>query len=33
MNAWWQDRVVSFNMNKQLDLLAKIGSASSSGRV
>lgn len=25
MNAWWQDRVISFNMNKQLDLLAKIG--------
>src|SRR5690348_7810784 len=25
MNAWWQDRVVSFNMNKQLDMLEKLG--------
>lgn len=25
MNAWWQDRVVSFNMNKQLDLLGRMG--------
>ena len=25
MNAWWQDRVVSFNMNKQLDLVEKLG--------
>jgi transglutaminase-like putative cysteine protease len=25
MNAWWQDRVISFNMNKQLDLLGKLG--------
>ncbi len=25
MNAWWQDRVISFSMTKQLDLLVKMG--------
>jgi transglutaminase-like putative cysteine protease len=25
MNAWWQDSVVSFNFNKQLDLLSSLG--------
>jgi transglutaminase-like putative cysteine protease len=25
VNAWWQDRVVSFSMDKQLDLLVKMG--------
>lgn len=29
VNAWWQDRVVSFNMNKQFDLLARLGFADS----